>query len=206
MAQRVAIVCCRCGCSFEVFPYRAPAAKYCSKACWSDRGARAPCLHCGRMFKATTDRRKYCSHDCSYAHRRGPLASRWKGGASLISERARLSGAIAAWRLTVYRRDGYRCVRCGAGGRLHAHHIRSFAEHPALRTVVANGETLCIACHGAEHGRDFSRRRPPPLCCDCGAAVALHTPPALRCRSCAARHGHATRAKGHRPPEQEPRP
>ena len=56
------------------------------------------------------------------------------------------------WRKSVYERDGYVCQICGRrGGRLNAHHIKPFATHPKLRTEVANGITLCEACHRMVH-------------------------------------------------------
>ena len=58
------------------------------------------------------------------------------------------------WRKAVYDRDGYTCQCCGkVGGRLNAHHIKSFAEYPELRFDVDNGITLCDRCHRNIHKR-----------------------------------------------------
>lgn len=56
-----------------------------------------------------------------------------------------------AWRREVFARDNYRCRRCGAGGKLQAHHLRSWVEAPDLRFDTDNGITLCVDCHAAEH-------------------------------------------------------
>lgn len=66
------------------------------------------------------------------------------------------------WRKAVLERDGYRCVRCGKGQesvQIHAHHIKSYAEHPELRLDVANGQALCEACHRTEPKCFTSRKR-----------------------------------------------
>jgi 5-methylcytosine-specific restriction endonuclease McrA len=57
------------------------------------------------------------------------------------------------WRDAVYARDGYTCQDCGdaKGGNLQAHHVKSFADHPALRFDVSNGKTLCRDCHERLH-------------------------------------------------------
>jgi 5-methylcytosine-specific restriction endonuclease McrA len=59
------------------------------------------------------------------------------------------------WREKVLRRDKYLCQECRKYGKrtaaTHAHHIKSMADFPELRYVVANGESLCLACHNRKH-------------------------------------------------------
>lgn len=55
------------------------------------------------------------------------------------------------WRKTVLARDGHRCVRCGSGDRLHAHHIFPYNQYVELREDVDNGVTLCDSCHSKFH-------------------------------------------------------
>lgn len=90
----------------------------------------------------------------------------WKGG--VTPERQRLY-KTEGWKTlikAVFARDGYACQRCkkGISGKSKrmgcAHHIKSFAEYPDLRTDMANLVTLCRACHewvhsNANTARDF---------------------------------------------------
>lgn len=76
---------------------------------------------------------------------------RWEDGVT-DTRIIRNSAAYAEWRLTVFKRDGFRCQSCGkVGGKLNAHHIQLFSEHPALRLDPDNGITLCQDCHKAVH-------------------------------------------------------
>lgn len=60
-----------------------------------------------------------------------------------------------AWRRAVRKRDNYCCVLCGARSKLQVHHIKRWADYPALRYDVQNGCCLCGGCHkklwGKEH-------------------------------------------------------
>jgi len=85
-------------------------------------------------------------------HRKGSLNPAWKGGITPERFKIRNSARYAEWRLSVYRRDKFRCVLCGAvGGKLNAHHVRSFSKYPDLRFDIDNGVTLCEKCHKDLH-------------------------------------------------------
>lgn len=72
----------------------------------------------------------------------------WKGGISAINNRIRQSSEYKVWRDAVFRRDDFTCQACRRrGGYLEADHIKRFADYPELRFDVANGRTLCRACH-----------------------------------------------------------
>jgi len=72
----------------------------------------------------------------------------WKGGITPENIRIRNSIEYRLWREAVFARDNWTCQKCGKRGNVHAHHIKSFSEFPELHTAIANGETLCVKCHG----------------------------------------------------------
>lgn len=66
--------------------------------------------------------------------------------------------ASAEWKeilRTIYKRDNYRCMRCGSEKRgprgIHAHHIKPWAGNPKLRNDMSNIITLCKECHEWVH-------------------------------------------------------
>lgn len=84
-----------------------------------------------------------CSHDANS----GENHVRWKGGPNSDEEKFRHSAEYAGWRKSIFKRDEYRCVRCGEEGNIHAHHILNFSDNFDLRLEVENGITLCNQCH-----------------------------------------------------------
>ena len=86
------------------------------------------------------------------------LNHNWKGGITPENIRIRTSVEYAEWRRKIYERDSYVCKECGqVGGKLNAHHIKSFSEHPDLRFDISNGVTLCESCHKKTDG--FLKKR-----------------------------------------------
>jgi 5-methylcytosine-specific restriction endonuclease McrA len=78
----------------------------------------------------------------------GERGSNWKGGKTNFGKILRDRFEYKEWRNKVYIRDNYTCQICNkVGGKLHAHHIKSFAFYPDLRYDINNGITLCLECH-----------------------------------------------------------
>lgn len=63
----------------------------------------------------------------------------------------RKTSEYSEWRLYVWSRDKFCCVKCGAKRsvkvNLNAHHLNSFKDNIELRFDVNNGVTLCESCH-----------------------------------------------------------
>src|SRR3990167_444925 len=84
----------------------------------------------------------------------GSNSNFWRGGVSGIHDLIRHSAEYRLWRDSVFQRDKYTCIFCGAhsskglGKRvvLHPDHIKPFAYFPELRFAIDNGRTLCIDC------------------------------------------------------------
>jgi 5-methylcytosine-specific restriction endonuclease McrA len=85
----------------------------------------------------------------------------WKGGISSENRNIRNSLDYRLWRTSIFERDNYTCQECGAyGGKLNAHHIKSFADFPEERFNMDNGITLCDDCHEkTENYRGKANRR-----------------------------------------------
>lgn len=188
--KRVLLACTVCGGDYWTHLYRAGDSKFCGRACWSVRNPPPPrtCERCGKAITSRDKNARFCCRSCGRKSLVGPKATNWKGGKSILDERARLMPERRAWRQAVFARDGFRCVRCGDRGRLHAHHIKHWADFPAHRFDVSNGETLCVACHGKEHNRDFTKRR-RKKCPQCGVVTRGRGVGGL-CMSCGVTNAH----------------
>ena len=81
-----------------------------------------------------------------------PAFKLWLDNEKNNPKRIRNSKEYMAWRLEVFKRDGFKCQICGkVGGELNAHHIKRFSTYLNERLNVDNGITLCKKCHREIH-------------------------------------------------------
>lgn len=98
--------------------------------------------------KATPDTRRKMSEAM-----KGAKCHLWRGGITPINRHIRTTVEYKIWRQSVFERDNYTCIWCGArsgkGNKviLNADHIKPFAYYPELRFAIDNGRTLCEPCH-----------------------------------------------------------
>ena len=67
-----------------------------------------------------------------------------------------------AIRLAAKRRDGWKCVRCGAVGRLEVDHVKPVRTHPELSFELSNTQTLCPSCHTKKTRQEINLPEPNP--------------------------------------------
>lgn len=124
------------------------------------------CNNCGKLFRINDYRFKhqktfYCNIDCKKAK-----LCKDKKEYSEISHYLRTHDKYDKWRFAIYKRDEYKCVKCGTkSDKLHAHHIKPLIEivneykgnikeilNSEIFNDINNGITLCPECHKEEHG------------------------------------------------------
>jgi hypothetical protein len=158
--------CLCCGKTYSQYKYR----KYCSYKCFHSSRIEeqvrrskqhTKCKKCGKIIirglegEWSWSRKKYCSISCSTKSQpilTGKNSRNWKGGITPINFKIRNSIQYKLWRDAVYASDGYTCQKTGIkGGKLQAHHILNFGEHPKLRFAIDNGITLSRKEHHLFH-------------------------------------------------------
>lgn len=85
------------------------------------------------------------------AGKRGADHPRWDDQLTEADRKYARQPEHQAWSKVVLRNDGWKCVPCGRGGRVQAHHLRSYRLHPDVRFDPSNGITVCPGCHRAYH-------------------------------------------------------
>ncbi len=198
--RSVEVICPVCKNTYILRPCEVGKIKTCSKECSSQHRSIVrtglkhnivrkvdkdrKCIECGTIFhKNHYKNALYCSPKCQNdAHSKRISKENhpcWKGGISKIIQADRKTREYAKWRRDIYKRDGFKCVKCGDNNRLHAHHIIPFSEDESKRTDINNGITLCLKCHGKIHGVDFMNKF--HKCIDCNKPISNS---ATRCNSC----------------------
>jgi hypothetical protein len=142
-------VCLTCG---EVFvKSSASSGKYCSRQCyWNSKKRKDEylCEECGTKISPVKTV-KFCK-DCSRKRRCGSNHPRWIiDRTKLKKDDRRGDSAYREWRRLIWLRDNFTCKigNQDCVGKIEAHHILSWKDHPELRYEVNNGITLCHFHH-----------------------------------------------------------
>lgn len=150
---------------------------------WKGGDPDVVCVMCGgkrkeRRTKIFPGRAKFCSQKCygewESIHKVREKSAQWKGGTANHILNIRGFSSYEKWRMEVFKRDNFKCQRCGRKGiYLNAHHIKYISEivsemihaFPLLNPQhiardygplwdISNGITLCTICHKLEHRMD----------------------------------------------------
>ena len=165
--------CKLCGDPFE---YYGDPRFYCSIKCKAESQKKINVLGCDKCQKEFIRRDSYvalakergyshqfCSATCRKNFHVGENHPNWVEDRSCLkleNRRIRYSTRMKEWRISVFERDNYTCLKCGNRSRkghavtLNAHHIKRFADFPELRFDVGNGATLCVDCHDEVTGKE----------------------------------------------------
>ena len=83
---------------------------------------------------------------------------RWIDGSSPLRQKMYARSFWKELAKSVYERDNYKCIRCGAGhtskNKLHAHHVKPWAGNEDSRFELENIVTLCQSCHNWVHSKE----------------------------------------------------
>lgn len=110
---------------------------------------------CGNVYEVAPDkflRGRRCP-ECSLEGMKGENHPNWNPN---LTEKERSEGRnyseYLEWRKRVYERDNYTCQISGIrDGKINAHHLNDYANHPDQRVQISNGITLNVNVHKLFH-------------------------------------------------------
>lgn len=83
---------------------------------------------------------------------------KWKGNQSEQALKHRLRGSLdwKQWRSSIFARDNFSCIDCGAHGvYLEPHHVIPLKKTLSRAFDITNGITLCRPCHVKTMGKEL---------------------------------------------------
>lgn|SRR3990167_4711646 len=91
--------------------------------------------------------------------KKGPESHNWIADRSKVKLDTERGGPLhKQWSISVKNRDGWKCKISNhdCEGRMEAHHILSWSNHPKLRYEINNGITLCHAHHPRKRAEEVA--------------------------------------------------
>jgi len=85
--------------------------------------------------------------------RKGPESHLWRGG--ITSERKNIGRWTIQHAFRIHRLNNFKCVLCGDGRNLHAHHLDPVAHNITRAYDVNNLTSVCEKCHRDLHQRNL---------------------------------------------------
>jgi 5-methylcytosine-specific restriction endonuclease McrA len=58
---------------------------------------------------------------------------------------------LSEWKIKIFKKYNYACVKCKSNKLLNVHHIFNYADYPELANDYKNGIVLCRKCHKMFH-------------------------------------------------------
>lgn len=181
--NRINVLCHNCGKQYgiKLSVLKAGEGKYCSKKCYTEynRGENhkqykpkmlRQCKCCKNNFLVRVGEVEkgwgnFCSRQCMFLFQKRENHPAYIDGVSTIERLIRVLPEYKQWRMSVFSRDGFKCVLCDEKGDIEAHHKKPFitilsennitnlvdAESNRNLWEVSNGETLCLDHHKEKH-------------------------------------------------------
>lgn len=137
---------------------------------YKDKNMVIECSYCNKKFSilicntknsdGSVKKNIYCSKECKSNNQKDILKGKNNPNYNFNKteedrKKDRQFTEYAEWRVKVFEKCGYKCIRCGTNttreNRLVAHHILNYSKYPELRTDVNNGVALCSKCHWSFH-------------------------------------------------------
>lgn len=156
--KSILVKCVICNKEFYVIQsrFKVGRGKCCSKKCSNEL------MKTNSVFVTNNPSKKEENKKKISESKKGEKSHNWLGGITPLRLKIYRSDVFKNWRDSVYKRDKFTCQSCGSvGGKLNAHHIKSFSDimienniktlEDALKCKelgnISNGVTLCKKCH-----------------------------------------------------------
>lgn len=146
-------LCKNCKKEFASYLNRGKPTIFCSQSCyWMDMKGKP-----ARHKKGSKNSMPAWNKGIKLPEQSGEKHPQWIADRSALKRQdERIGNRHKQWSRSVKNRDGWKCRISNENceGRMEAHHILGWSEHPELRYELNNGITLCHAHHPKKRAED----------------------------------------------------